>query len=167
MGSKKSIFMLSLLIIAIITLSAVSASESTDSDNFNLVDDGGNSLGGSINEDLLNGNVQSDDENLQLISEEKNDDVLNSMDEDIELSDSNFNDSQLGADSPGTFADLQAEINNAPAGSVLHLTRDYEGAEDTVVKLNKDLTIDGNGHTIDCIVFYQMFVPKYLFAQFS
>ena len=66
MGSKKSIFMLSLLIIAIITLSAVSASESTDSDNFNLVDDGGNSLGGSINEDLLNGNDQSDDENLQL-----------------------------------------------------------------------------------------------------
>ena len=47
-------------------------------------------------------------------------------------------------------ADLQKEINNAPAGSVLKLTRNYEGAEDTVIELNKDLTIDGNGHTIDC-----------------
>ena len=30
----------------------------------------------------------------------------------------------------GTFADLQSEINNAPEGSVLNLTRDYNGAYD-------------------------------------
>ncbi|WP_407431912.1 hypothetical protein [Methanobrevibacter sp.] len=30
--------------------------------------------------------------------------------------------------SPGTFDDLQVEINNAPVGSVLYLSRDYNGA---------------------------------------
>lgn len=51
----------------------------------------------------------------------------------------------------GTFGDLQTEINNAPEGSVLNLTRDYNGAKNKVVLLNKNLTIDGQGHTIDCL----------------
>ena len=51
----------------------------------------------------------------------------------------------------GTFDDLQTEINNAPEGSVLNLTRDYNGAKNKVVLLNKNLTIDGQGHTIDCL----------------
>ena len=52
---------------------------------------------------------------------------------------------------PGSFADLQLEINNAPAGSVLDLYRDYKGSSGSVINLNKDLTIDGHGHTIDCL----------------
>ncbi len=52
---------------------------------------------------------------------------------------------------PGTFGDLQSEINNAPTGSVLFLSRDYNGATNSRVNLNKDLTIDGQGHTIDCL----------------
>ena len=53
--------------------------------------------------------------------------------------------------SPGTFDDLQVEINNALAGSVLNLTRDYNGAYGSRIQLNKDLTIDGKGHTLNCL----------------
>ena len=53
--------------------------------------------------------------------------------------------------SDGTFTDLQSEINNAPEGSVLKLNRNYCGSEGAVVNLNKNLTIDGQGHTIDCL----------------
>ena len=52
---------------------------------------------------------------------------------------------------PGSFADLQLEIDNAPAGSVLDLYRDYKGSAGSKINVNKDLTIDGHGHTIDCL----------------
>ena len=51
----------------------------------------------------------------------------------------------------GTFDDLQREINNAPESSVLNLTRDYNGAHGSRIQLNKNLTIDGQGHTLDCL----------------
>ena len=54
-------------------------------------------------------------------------------------------------DAPGNFNDLQKEINNAPSGSVLNLTRDYNGAENLKIQINKNLTIDGQGHTINCL----------------
>ena len=53
--------------------------------------------------------------------------------------------------SPGTFDDLQVEINNAPVGSVLYLSRDYNGAYGLRIHLESDLTIDGQGHTLDCL----------------
>lgn len=43
----------------------------------------------------------------------------------------------------GTFDNLQVEINNAPTGSVLNLTRDYTGHYGSRIQFNKDLTIDG------------------------
>lgn len=51
---------------------------------------------------------------------------------------------------PGTFDDLQVEINNAESGSVLHLHRDYKGKYGSRIQFNKDLTINGHGHTLDC-----------------
>ena len=53
--------------------------------------------------------------------------------------------------SPGTFDDLQMEINNASAGSVLDLYRDYNGHYGSRVDLSKNLTIDGHGHTLNCL----------------
>ena len=50
-----------------------------------------------------------------------------------------------------TFDDLQVEINKATEGSVLTLTRDYIGGYGSGIQLDKDLTIDGHGHTIDCL----------------
>ncbi|MBO7735420.1 MAG: hypothetical protein J6S67_22845, partial [Methanobrevibacter sp.] len=42
-------------------------------------------------------------------------------------------------------------IDNATEGSVLNLTRDYNGAYGSRIQFNKNLTIDGQGHTLDCL----------------
>ena len=52
---------------------------------------------------------------------------------------------------PGTFDNLQVEINKAPAGSVLHLYMDYNGHYGSRIQFNKDLTIDGHGHILNCL----------------
>ena len=53
----------------------------------------------------------------------------------------------------GTFKALQDKIYSADAGSTIDLTRDYKYTDDfkitTGVFINKDITINGNGHTID------------------
>ena len=51
----------------------------------------------------------------------------------------------------GTFDNLQVVIDKAPEGSVLNLTRDYNGAYGSRIQFNKNLTIDGQGHTLDCL----------------
>lgn len=45
---------------------------------------------------------------------------------------------------------LQKEVNNAESNSTLYLNHDYKGNYNECVKINKNLTIDGQGHTIDC-----------------
>ena len=72
--------------------------------------------------------------------------IGNSFEETLEIQDSE----NLGA-STGTFNDLQALVDNAPKGSVLELNMDYTGSKNSRIQLNKDLTIDGKGHTIDCL----------------
>ena len=52
--------------------------------------------------------------------------------------------------SAGTFDELQGIVNNASAGSTVTLDRDYNGTSAKHVTISKSLTIDGNGHTIDC-----------------
>ncbi len=51
----------------------------------------------------------------------------------------------------GSFQDLQKEVDNASEGSVLNLNRDYVGTEAYSIQLDKNLTIDGHGHTLDCL----------------
>ncbi|WP_407415082.1 right-handed parallel beta-helix repeat-containing protein [Methanobrevibacter sp.] len=68
------------------------------------------------------------------------------------IEDSNMNsDENPNNQTPGSFDDLQAEIDNAADGSILVLTRDYYGTENSFVQLDKNLIIDGQGHTIDCL----------------
>ena len=50
----------------------------------------------------------------------------------------------------GSFDDLQSLIDLTPKGTVLMLSRDYMGSWDDQITVNKDLIIDGQGHTIDC-----------------
>lgn len=52
---------------------------------------------------------------------------------------------------PGTFSELQESIDNALTGSVLDLTKDYNGETGSRIEINKDLTIDGHNHTINCL----------------
>ncbi len=59
----------------------------------------------------------------------------------------------LWAQSPGTFADLQALVTNASAGDTITLDKDYtyeetSAAADGGVSITKSLTIDLNKHTI-------------------
>lgn len=48
-----------------------------------------------------------------------------------------------------TFSDLQSQINNAKVGSVVTLDKNYTASKDSKITVNKDLTIDGKGHTLD------------------
>lgn len=79
------------------------------------------------------------DTNLEHISKNKTDELL---------------DTKNTPTSPGTFDELQKEIDKAEKGSILILTRDYNGHKDSCIKLNKDLTIDGQGHAINCMGAY-------------
>ena len=71
---------------------------------------------------------------------------------DIDIS----NDNILSASTPRTFTDLQGQIMKTSAGSTLTLYDDYaytEGTDRTIgiaiYSTTKDITIDGNGHTLD------------------
>ena len=50
----------------------------------------------------------------------------------------------------GTFNYLQTLVNMTKEGSTLHLNSDYFGGKNSKITVNKNLTIDGQGHTIDC-----------------
>ena len=62
------------------------------------------------------------------------------------------NEDILTADA-GTFKALQNKINQAPAGSTINLENDYKYNNDVDplygININKAITINGNGHTID------------------
>ncbi|WP_407421140.1 Ig-like domain repeat protein [Methanobrevibacter sp.] len=67
-----------------------------------------------------------------------------------------INDDVLSASSAKTFTDLQTQIGRTSAGSTLTLEDDYaytEGTDRTIgiaiYGTTKDITIDGNGHTLD------------------
>ena len=81
----------------------------------------------------------------------------------VTIDESDFNDLQASIDDEnqplqetpddGTFTALQSKISNAEKGSTIDLTRDYSYNDDfkltTGIFINKDITINGNGHTID------------------
>ena len=73
---------------------------------------------------------------------------INDYADDITLTE-NVNENALTDSQPSSFNDLQNTINNAPDESVLYLNEDYKGSEDSI-KLHKSLTIDGQGHSLDC-----------------
>ena len=52
----------------------------------------------------------------------------------------------------GTFSDLQSKINGADEGSIINLENDYKfnsQSDTNVIKINKNIKINGNGYTID------------------
>ena len=64
----------------------------------------------------------------------------------------NYNDKPISnvKEESGSFDDLQSLIDQSPKGTHLFLSRDYKGAKDQQVLINKDLVIEGQGHTMDC-----------------
>ena len=91
------------------------------------------------------------------------DENAQSAQEDIEIETSSSNDEVLADGDDGTFTALQKKIDDAENGSVISLDKDYsydEGFSDRGIKIDKDLTINGNGHTIDGLSKSRIFLIK-------
>lgn len=125
-------FMVMLLFICLISIASASASELDDtvisSDNeAKIIEEVDNSIITSSQEET----VENEDNNPELTSQE---------DEKLELVDN------------GTFTSLQEKINYAEEGSTISLDKDYtydEGFNTTGILIDKNLTINGNGHTLN------------------
>ncbi|MBO7443444.1 MAG: hypothetical protein J6T69_01270, partial [Methanobrevibacter sp.] len=64
----------------------------------------------------------------------------------------------------GTFSALQKKINDAEEGTVITLDKDYtydEGFSKRGIRINKNLTINGNGHTLDGLSQSRIFLVRY------
>ena len=112
--------LVSLLLLAVLTISAVSAAD-------NLTE---------VNEDVLQ-DTSSEEMGL---SEDINESVISSSEDEILKTDD------------GSFTALQNKINEASEGSTITLENDYtydDGFSTDGIKINKSLTIDGKGYTID------------------
>lgn len=74
------------------------------------------------------------------------------------------NDTPLAADGDGTFFELQKQISSAPAGATITLDKNYvyDGGFDKFgILIDKDLTINGNGHTLDGLSKSRILVVNY------
>lgn len=72
-------------------------------------------------------------------------------------------DEVLGDEDDGTFTSLQKKIDDAEEGSTITLDRDYaydEGFSTRGIKIDKNLTIDGKGHTLDGLSKSRIFIVK-------
>lgn len=85
---------------------------------------------------------ESDMNNLEAISNDENKPLEDATD-------------LIGDADNGTFTSLQLKISLAKEGSEINLTRDYKYDDafklTTGVFINKDITINGNGHVIDAM----------------
>ena len=71
---------------------------------------------------------------------------------------------EADAEDDGTFSALQKKINDAEEGAVITLDKDYtydEGFSKRGIRINKNLTINGNGHTLDGLSQSRIFLVRY------
>ena len=133
MKFKKGLLVLCLFI-CIFAIAGVSAA---DDASMPLEDDAdstadANSLSVSIEEDMIEDTIAEEDNDALDSSQEE---ILTETDED-----------------DGTFTALQKKINNAESGSTISLDKDYSydsGFSTRGILINKNLTINGNGHTLN------------------
>ncbi len=88
----------------------------------------------------LNDTVVTSDDEVQIL-QQINETVIGSTGGDV-----------LGDDNDATFTALQNKITNAEKGSTITLDKDYTydgGFDKKGIVIDKDLTIDGNGHTLN------------------
>lgn len=89
---------------------------------------------------------------LACVSASDMNDTLTSSNEipTVEANDTSQN--MLSDSGEGTFTSLQLKISTASEGSTITLDRDYsydDGFLESGIVITKDITIDGNGHTLD------------------
>jgi predicted outer membrane repeat protein len=134
MKTKRSILILSILIIVLFSLTTVVASDINSTDVINE----------SVDTDLSISNEIDYESNAS----DENQEVLSASDEDV-----------ISAGS-GTFSDLQKEIKSAEG--ILILNKDYYATKpgwfsSSSVTINKDIIINGQGHTLDAKQFGRIF----------
>ena len=147
MNNKKYLWIVLIILLSMISISAVSAASDSASDSISTADNNGLILEENIKEDVLtsinnyNDDKDNDDE---LILEESDEPVLASSNEKATLKD--------GESSTGSFTNLDEDINGNTDEEIT-LSRNYKyGAGDNFIngiKINRTLTINGNGATID------------------
>lgn len=131
MNFKKNVVFFIILICILLSISGVMASDVNDTD----ITTHENQVLGEVNDDLI---VNSQEDLIR----DSGDDLLSSSQDD-----------NLSASSKGTFTDLQILIYLADEGSVINLDKDYVYDENfnfgKGMLILKNLTINGNGHTLD------------------
>lgn len=99
---------------------------------------------------------------LTVSANDVNDTIINSNEPQQVIESSN--DYILSKSDDGTFTALQKKIDDAKAGSTITLENDYkydEGFSKKGIEIDKDLTINGNGHTIDGLLKSRIFLVKF------
>lgn len=133
MKFKKSLLAI-FLIICLFSIASVSAADDTAMQ----LEDASNSIGDS---NVLSASIEEDNNEDMDTEAVKNplgasqEEILTATDED-----------------DGTFTALQKKIDNAKDGDTITLDRDYtydEGFSKRGIQIKKDLTINGNGHTLN------------------
>ena len=130
MKYKKIMFML-VLAVFLLSITCVSASEIDDT----LASEDTNTIGLSVDKDIIENNLQTSEENDELASTD--------YDEAIAQTDTEV----LGADS-AKYSDLAAEISQLGNITLTHKSYTYDGGE-TIVISEDNKVIDGNGAVID------------------
>ncbi len=99
--------------------------------------------------------VFASDNNDTIIASDDDDIVAENILDDLEATTNNEQSLEETEDTidDGTYTALQTKIDQASAGSTINLTRDYKYNDNfkftSGIFINKDITINGNGHTID------------------
>ena len=135
MKFKKSLLMVC-LIIFLFTIASVSANEVDDA--VNAAEDTGII---AVDDSDSVGNID------EILTESSEEDVMEANPED-----------------DGTFSALQQKINNAEEGTVITLDKNYtydDGFSKRGIQINKNLTINGNGHTLDGLSKSRIFLVRY------
>lgn len=124
---NRKLILIAIFLLALLAISAVSASEIYSADEMAVVDEGPR-IEDKVDIDITNDESLLVEDKANIESDEKS----------------------LGVTYEGTFADLKEEINAVPYGGVLNLIKNYryDGGSDDGINIDH-ITINGNNHTID------------------
>ena len=132
MNFKKDAVVFAILICIFFSISCVAASDVNDTEMTAYE----NQVIGDADDGAV---ASSSDDNL---SSSSNEVVISASQDDL-----------LSSSNKGTFTELQNIINNASNGATITLQRDYAYDKgfnnESGILINKNLTINGNGHTLD------------------
>ena len=121
-----------MILFALISLSCISAADNNATAEI-IAQDNGINADGTV--------AQDKDINTEEILTNGENDVISSSDVEI-----------LNAKDNGTFKDLQIKIDATGEGGTINLTNDYTyNGTDEEININKSITINGNGFTINSL----------------